>query len=395
MKTAATHVTLDFPTATKYGPAEQQAAQSVLSTGRLSDTARGTPIATVEDAFAQLTGSAYALSFNSGTAALHAALHAAGAHPDAGVATSPLTWISAITAAFHAGSFPVLCDLERHTYHLSPAAAATANCSAVLVTHAYGTPAPMDLYRTDVPVIEDCSHAHGAIHHGRPVGAWGTAGCFSLQDTKTVSGGEGGILTTSDRRIYEGAMLLGHHPHRLATEIAEPDLAALAATGAAHKFRMSPIAAAIAAVQVASLPQRMAAAEGNLATAHEVWQRQGTPLHIPPIGNNGKRGWYGVPLMLYDDAGEADEQLLDRLTAARVPVRRIYEDWLTSPLLQTPQAVRSFWPQITNWQPPQPAEFPNYYHTRRHTIVLKIPMVDAPDYMQQVALALDTILSRR
>ncbi|MFH9355052.1 DegT/DnrJ/EryC1/StrS family aminotransferase [Kitasatospora sp. NPDC017646] len=50
-----------------------------------------------------------------------------------------------------------------------------------------------------LPIVEDCSHAHGALYQGRAVGSWGAAGCFSLQESKAVSGGEGGILTTTDR----------------------------------------------------------------------------------------------------------------------------------------------------------------------------------------------------
>ena len=139
---SAPRVRLPFPRRPKYGDAEIAAVTALLRAGSLSEIGRGPAAAGLEDAFRDLTGTTHALSFNSGTAALHAALHAvqhtAGASPDAGVVMSPMTWLSAITAAFHAGSFPVFADLAPGSPNLDPAAAVASGCPAVLVTHAFG-----------------------------------------------------------------------------------------------------------------------------------------------------------------------------------------------------------------------------------------------------------------
>ena len=179
--TAAPAVTLPFPRRPRYGDAEITAVTTLMRSGSLSELARGPASAGLEDAFRDLAGTAHALSFNSGTASLHIALHAiqhaADTSPDAGVVMSPMTWLSAITAAFHAGSFPVFADLAPGSPNLDPAAAVAAGSPAVLITHAFGIPARMDEFTLlPAPVIEDCSHAHGALHHGRPVGSWGRAG---------------------------------------------------------------------------------------------------------------------------------------------------------------------------------------------------------------------------
>ena len=100
-------VTIPFPSHPKYGQAEITAVTRLMRSGHLSEVHRGPAVAALEDAFAVMTGTSRALSFESGTASLHAALHAAGAAPGQGVTMSPMTWISAITAAFQAGSFPV------------------------------------------------------------------------------------------------------------------------------------------------------------------------------------------------------------------------------------------------------------------------------------------------
>jgi len=390
-------VTLPFPRRAKYGPAERAAVLDLLDAGRLSDTGRGPAIAGLEDAFAAMTGTRHALSFNSGTASLHAALHGVGAGPDAGVVMSPMTWISAILVAFHAGSFPIFADLEPGGINLDPAAVAAAGAhGAVLVTHAFGIPARMDaLTSQSAPVVEDCSHAHGARYAGRPVGSWGAAGCFSLMERKAVSGGEGGILTTNDRGVYERAMTLGHHPHRLAAELSQPDLLALAATGLGYKTRMPTLAAGIARAQLAGLPARMAAADTNLARLTEVLDSNGAPVRIPPIGAGSVRGWYGTPLIIAEPVADPD-QLYAACQAAGVPVRRLYDDWLSSPLLHSPALLPGLFPHLRHspWTPPDPDGFPHYTQARRQTLLIKVPEVPAADYMDQVGAALTAVLNR-
>ena len=391
-------VTLPFPKQPKYGAAERAAVLQLLESGHLSETTRGPATTELENDFATFVGTAWALSFNSGTASLTAALHAVGARPDAGVLMSPMTWISSITAAFHAGSYPVFADVQADSVNLDPAClAGSDDVSAALVTHAWGVPAAMKALTaaSNVPVVEDCSHAHGAQHAGRLVGSWGAAGCFSLQEAKAVSGGEGGILTTSNRAVYERAMSLGHHPHRLQAELTLPELATTADTGAAHKYRMPALSAVIAREQLRGLPARMATAEANLATLREVLRELGAPVAVPDPGPGGVRGWYGTPLQLLQPDVDA-ETLHDTCTAQGIPARRIYPDWLASPLLHTPDLLHRFWPHLihSGWRPPDPEAFPHYRQARRRTLVLKIPTVAAGDYMTQVGQALAAVLTR-
>jgi len=394
-------VTLPFPRTAKYGRAEQDVVQALMVTGRLSETGRGPATAALENAFSALVGVDHSLAFNSGTASLHAALHAVGVHPEAGVATSPLTWISAITAAFHAGSFPVFHDLAPDSLTIDPDSLAnhrrSQEHSAVLVTHAYGIPADMDALLAatgSVPVVEDCSHAHGAAHRGRMVGSWGTAGCFSLQDSKSVSGGEGGILTTSDRTVYERAMTLGHHPHRFAGELHDTDLLGLADTGAAYKYRIHPLAAGIAHVQLGKLGHRMSMAGLNLTTLRQALADLQAPVAVAELDEGSVRGWYGTPLTVTVDVPDP-QALAQACMAAGLPLRRLYPDWLQAPLLREPSLARRLWPhlELSPYKPPVPEEYPNYHRARNRTLVLKIPTVHAPDYMEQVAAALAHVLA--
>ncbi|MEU6974111.1 DegT/DnrJ/EryC1/StrS family aminotransferase [Kitasatospora aureofaciens] len=392
-------VTLPFPRKPKYGQAEKDAVLNLLDNGHLSEINRGPATNALEAAFARLTGTRHALSFNSGTASLHAALHAVGATPEAGVAASPMTWISAITAVFQAGSYPVFCDIEPDSPNIAATAvAATAStCSAVLATHTWGIPARMDQLAkaTGLPIVEDCSHAHGALYQGRAVGSWGAAGCFSLQESKSVSGGEGGVLTTMNREVYERALTLGHHPARLAAELTLPDLQPFTTTGAAYKYRMPALSAVIARQQLRSLPHRMLAAEQNLAILRTVLEEYDVPLAWPAIGELSVRGWYGTPLTINVRVPDPAE-LSKRLKAAGVPVRSLYEDWTQAPLLQHPELAARFWPHLARspYRPPAVDELPNFHKAMRQMIVLKVPQILAQDYMEQVAEALTAVLVR-
>lgn len=394
-------VTLPHPRRPKYGDAEIAAVTQRLHSGALSEVGRGPASTALEDGFRDVTGATHALSFNSGTAAIHAALHAVlhahehpggdadDAGPDTGVLMSPMTWISAITAAFHAGTFPVFADLEPGSPNLAPAAARTTDCSAVLVTHAWGIPAPMrEFTRLSVPVVEDCSHAHGAVSQGRSVGSCGAAGCFSLQESKSVSGGEGGVLTTSDRTVYETAMTLGHHPVRLAAELTDPDLLPLAAAAGSYKYRIHGLAAVIAAEQLKTLPDRMQASETNLAHLMHLIGNRDLPLRPVALPTDSKRGWYGTPFTLLEPVTDMGS-LTSACKQIGLPVRALYTDWLSTPLLQEPALIERYWPHMRcRWNPPNPNDFPNYQQFRKQTLVLKIPDIPAPAYIEQVATAL-------
>jgi dTDP-4-amino-4,6-dideoxygalactose transaminase len=301
-----------------------------------------------------------------------------------------MTWISAITAIFQAGAHPVFCDIEPDTPNLS-AKTLTSNAAAIMATHAWGMPALVDqLAETGMPVVEDCSHAHGAIYRGRPVGSWGAAGCFSLQESKAVSAGEGGILTTSDRLVYERAMTVGHHPHRLTAELTLAETRPLKSAGASWKYRMPALNAVIGVEQLRRLPERAAASARNLAVLLDEINAADLPIRVPEPADDSVRGWYGVPLYFADEA-DSPRARHDALIAEGVPLRALYEDWTTSPVLADRTVAARFWPSARGYQPPCPDSLPNYQQARRRLVVLKIPDTPAESYMLDVAVALTKV----
>ena len=178
----------------------------------------GGPVDRFERRFASRTGSRYALLMNSGTATLHSAFFAIGVKPGDEVIVPPYTFFASAAPLLHLGGVPVFCDIDERTLTADPddvESRITSRTKAICVVHVWGNPARMDRFvdiarRHRVALVEDCSHAHGATYGGRPVGTWGDIGCFSLQGTKPVSGGEAGIAITEDAGLYDRMLALAH-----------------------------------------------------------------------------------------------------------------------------------------------------------------------------------------
>lgn len=176
------------------------------------------PIADFERRFAALCGTRYALATNSGTAALHSAYFAVGVGPGTEVIVPAYTFFASATPVLQCGARPVFCDIDGRTLTADPADVEkriTPRTRAICVVHVWGNPAAMDAFveisrRHGVALVEDASHAQGASYLGRPIGSWGDIGCFSLQGTKAVSGGELGVAVTNDPGHFDRMLALGH-----------------------------------------------------------------------------------------------------------------------------------------------------------------------------------------
>ncbi len=171
-----------------------------------------------ENAFAKLTGSEYALAMNNGTATLHSAYFAVGVGPGDEVIVPAYTWHATATPVLQCNATPVFCDIDPQTLTADPddiERRITERTKAISVVHVWGNPAEMDRImdianRHNIAVVEDCSHAHGAVYKGKAVGTWGAVGCFSLNASKAVDGGEAGVAVTDDPKLIDRMLVLGH-----------------------------------------------------------------------------------------------------------------------------------------------------------------------------------------
>lgn len=218
-----------------------------------------------ERAFEELTGSPHCLGLNSCTSALYTGLLAAGIGPGDEVIVPAYTFIASIAAVAYTGATPVLAEID-DSLLLDPADVAeriTPRTRAILAVHMLG--APCDLHSlgeiaraNDLLLVEDCAQAGGGSFRGRHLGTVGAFGAFSLNVFKTFTAGDGGILTTADRGLYETVFALHDHGAApLRTGVADgPALFGL-------NLRMHELTGAVALAQVRKLPDILATLRAN------------------------------------------------------------------------------------------------------------------------------------
>jgi dTDP-4-amino-4,6-dideoxygalactose transaminase len=172
-----------------------------------------------EREFAEYLGVPYALAVNSATAAMHLALDAISLQPDDEVLVPVYTFTATAEVVVYCRARPVFVDIDPVTYNIDPAQLEkhiTPKTRAIMVVHIAGLPAEMDAIlpiarRYNLAVIEDAAHAFPAKYRGRPIGTIGDLTAFSFYATKTLSTGEGGMLTTTNRMYAERAALMTLH----------------------------------------------------------------------------------------------------------------------------------------------------------------------------------------
>lgn len=194
---------------------EKQAVMEVLESGML---VQGPKAAKLEEKFAEVVNTKFAVATSSGTTALHIALLAHEIGPGDEVITTPFTFMASVNVILYVGAKPVFVDIEEDTFNINPAlieAAITPRTKAILPVHLYGNPCNMEVImgiakKHGLAVIEDACQAVGAKFYGQPVGSFGT-GCFSLYATKNIMAGEGGMITTNDEDLVKRCRMIRNH----------------------------------------------------------------------------------------------------------------------------------------------------------------------------------------
>lgn len=213
--------TLQYPKWPLFGRPEREALERVLTSGQWSG---GGPFGReVARTFAELHTARHGLCVTNGSTALRLALEALDIGRDDEVIVPGLTWQATAFAVLAVKAIPVIVDVEPETYCLDPVAAEagiTTRTKAIIPVHLYNATADIDALielavRHDLYVIEDCAHSHGTQWKNRGVGSFGHIGCFSFQQSKTLTAGEGGCIITSDDEVMDRLESL-HNCGRLA-----------------------------------------------------------------------------------------------------------------------------------------------------------------------------------
>ena len=238
------------------GNDEWLALKEPLETGWLT---AGPKVRAFEDAFAKRHQVKYAVAVTSATTALHLALIALDIKAGDQVIVPAFTWVSTANVVLYQGAEVVFCDIDPNTFNLDPKKLKekiTPKTKAIMVVHLFGLCAPMDEIKTiagDIPLIEDGACAAGSAYKGVPAGGLGLMGCFSFHPRKSITTGEGGMITTNDDVLGEKLQILRNHGasiseeqrHHGAKPYILPDFNVLG-----YNYRMTDLQGAIGVVQL-------------------------------------------------------------------------------------------------------------------------------------------------
>ena len=274
--------------------------------------------------FAHMCGVPYCVAASSGTAAIHTALSSVGVTAGDEVITSPITDMGSIIGIFYQNAIPVFADVDPRTYNLDPKSVEekiTPQTKAIEVVHLAGNAADIGSIlkiakKHGVRVIEDCAQAYGCTVDGRPVGTFGDAGCYSLNDFKHISAGDGGMVITRDEKIYRRAFRFVDKNY---DRLAKDNGAMRRVEYLAPNYRMTELQGAVAISQLDRLEHIVSTREkyGN-RLSEEI---AGLPGIYPPKVEKNVRCSYWFYMFRIDEeeAGVSRDDFSRALSAEGIP----------------------------------------------------------------------------
>jgi perosamine synthetase len=301
------------------GTEEVEAVTRVIRSGMLSSV-WGREVRALEGEMADLHGVSHAVACSSGTAALHLAVAAVAPDPGDEIITSPISDFGTVAPILAQNAVPVFADVDPDTGNLDPAAVAAAvgpRTRAILGVHLFGAAAGGLREVADaagVPLIEDCAQAWLTRYpDDRLAGTVGTIGCFSLQQWKHITCGDGGLTITDDGALARRM--------RLFADKGWPRDGARRHESFGLNYRMTELAGAVARAQLVKLP-------GVLADRRRTARRLAAALaDLPGVrvpADPDRHAWWLFPVVL--DPPLTNGEVADRLVRAGVPARAGYLD---------------------------------------------------------------------
>jgi dTDP-4-amino-4,6-dideoxygalactose transaminase len=319
-----------FPVRRTMGETETRAVLDVMNSDHLSgffgspgpQWLGGPKVRELERKWAENYGFQYAISFNSWTTGLMTAVGSIGIGPGDEVIVSPYTMSASATAILFYGGIPIFADIDPNTFNLTADSIErrlSPRTKAIMVVHIFGQAADMDpimdlARRHDLKVIEDAAQAPGVRYKGRPVGAIGHIGGFSLNYHKHIHTGEGGMLVTNDSELALRAQLIRNHGENLVEAQQVEDLTNLLGAN----YRLTELQAAIGTAQLDRL-------EGYLQTRRRLAAYLGDRLAQIPgltpaaIIDSASHAYYAYPVKYEAQVTGISRRLFVQAVNAELP----------------------------------------------------------------------------
>lgn len=310
------------------GDDEWNAVREPLVSGWLT---QGPKVAEFEKRFAAAHNAQHALATTSCTTGLHLILAAMNIGPGDEVLVPAFTWVATANVVLYCGATPILVDVDPTTFNIDPRDVArriTERTKAVIVVHLFGLCADMNGLREVLPdgiaIIEDCACAAGATYDGKYAGTLGIAGAFSFHPRKSITTGEGGMVTTNDSALAETCDQLRNHGASVSEEIRHngprpyllPDFNLLG-----FNYRMTDLQGAVGLIQLSKLngfiEERQKWAEFYLKELAGIsW------LRLPQIPSNGQHAWQSfVTYVDPETSPMARNEIMERLQSRGISTR--------------------------------------------------------------------------
>ena len=315
---------------------EKKLIWELLEKGKLSGTGANVCIE-FEEEFKDFIGCEYCVAVSHGHLALMAAYYAVGVGPGDEVITPAAGYIGSYTGALHMGARPVFAEMDPKTLLIDPndvEKRITYRTKAINPVHMNGNVCDMDSLmdigrKYGIPIVEDAAHAAGCEWDGKKIGNVGDIAAFSLQGVnptgKPVAGGEGGVVCTNDRELYERVLIYCHlHRHDIKKVLKNPLYRGFESEVLGLKFRAHPLALAVALVSLRTLPYRM---EKVIENREKLFNGLRKIPGFEPVHSYPKAKWHGIyrgwPVIIKpEELGGVDpEKVKAALKAEGVPVK--------------------------------------------------------------------------
>jgi dTDP-4-amino-4,6-dideoxygalactose transaminase len=373
---------------------DRAAVLAVLDRGVMAG-ANSPEITALQREYADYVGVEHCLAVNTGTAALHCCAVATGMQPGDEVIIPAYTFVASAMAMLHHGTVPVFCDVDPRTYNLDPARIEerlTDRTRAIVAVHIHGQPADMDeivaiARRRELAVIEDVAQAHGGVYRGRKVGTIGDCAGTSLNQSKNLSAGEGGLFLTNDDDAFKAARRLSV----FGEDLVPLEARAFWSHGVGWNYRNQELSSAFARTQLRRLDEynERAEANGRVLTQGISEIRGITPPYVP---EDRSCSYWKYMIQLDPEAvgfSGPPSELRDRVLLALQAEGVEAIVWQPQPIPAQPvfrKTLRPWQPAHANepLRPWDPAEFP--VTSRLVDVSLALGSEARPLYVQEAAL---------
>lgn len=309
------------------GEEEWLALREPLMNGWLT---QGPRVTEFERNFAARHGVEHAIATTSCTTALHLSLAALGIGPGDEVIVPAFTWVATANVVQYVGATPVFVDIDPVTFNVNVEAierALTLQTKAIIPVHLFGLCADINAIREiagDIVIIEDAACAAGASLNGRPAGSLGTLGCFSFHPRKSITTGEGGMITTNDTDLAETINRLRNHGASVPEEVRHHGpkpyiLPEFDVVG--FNYRMTDLQAAVGCVQLDKLDDFISERQ-HWATYYSSELADIPWLHCPTVPDGYLHGWQSFVCRVDEQlAGRSRNSIMESLQAAGISTR--------------------------------------------------------------------------